>query len=66
MSAPPVGPSTAILEVLQKYKEVPEEFLAKILGRLTADIENDLDILEAKGVIQRQDKRVRLTKRATH
>lgn len=65
MAVPAVGPSTAILEVLQKYKEVPEEFLAKILGRPLADIEHDLQALEAKGVVQRQDKKVRLAKKAT-
>jgi hypothetical protein len=60
MAGPPVGTSTAIVDVLHKYKEVPEEFLAKILGRLIVDIEGDLETLRAKGVITRQDNKVRL------
>lgn len=61
MSAPPVGPATAILDALQKYgKEIPVDFLARILGVMTADIERDLGDLEKRGVIALREGQVRL------
>jgi hypothetical protein len=59
-----VGLSTLIVSTLQEYGTIPIDFLAKVLGRRTPEIQDDLDILEQERVIHREGENVRLASKS--
>jgi predicted ArsR family transcriptional regulator len=52
--------NTAIVTTLKEYGPIPVDFLAKLLGRRTAEILEYLESLEREGVVRRDGEKVSL------
>lgn len=49
-----LGVNSAIVNVLQKYnKRIPIDFVAKVIGRRSFEIQNNVTKLEQEGIIER-------------
>ena len=57
------GPSTILVKLLQEYdRQLPLDFVAMILGRTRAEIDQDVDGLERLGVAKRLGHEVTLVR----
>jgi hypothetical protein len=57
------GPSTVLVKVLEEYdRQLPLDFVAMILGRTRAEIEQQVEALERKGVAKRLGHEVTLVR----
>jgi len=49
-----LGINTAIIDILQKYnRKIPIDFVAKVIGRRTYEIQGYVKKLEQEGIIER-------------
>ena len=49
-----LGVNSAIINILQKYnKRIPIDFVAKVIGRRSFEIQNNVTKLEQEGIIER-------------
>jgi hypothetical protein len=54
------GVHWSVLSVLKKYREVPLDFLARVINHQKKDVESAVEQLEREGAVQKHDQLVSL------
>ena len=57
----PLGLNTLIVTTLQKYGTIPAGYLAKLLGRRLIEIQDNLDDLQRKRIIEQDGENIYLS-----